>query len=266
MENIYPITYMQNVIDEDTKENLYEYLSQYNYINIGYAASSIAARKAVRPVDRKKGLYITYYLEDEVITEYFIGNKTECSDDDIWSSDELWQPTTLTALIARIPRIDGEDITLVNNILKLADKPYSVTNHSGKGRKILRKNIGKITVGGKPVEVNILTQDMIDDEDTIYILQYNYNLNGATIKMPAGSAILLYGGEITNGTIRGNCSDIIGFGTVKVTLKGTWLTHGITSSRPDGNILPGHCYFDTTINKPIWWNGLNWVDCNGNQV
>lgn len=28
----------------------------------------------------------------------------------------------------------------------------------------------------------------------------------------------------------------------------------------------GYCYFDTTLNKPIWWNGSNWVDSTGTKV
>lgn len=28
----------------------------------------------------------------------------------------------------------------------------------------------------------------------------------------------------------------------------------------------GQVYFDTTLNKPIWYNGTNWVDANGNVV
>lgn len=28
----------------------------------------------------------------------------------------------------------------------------------------------------------------------------------------------------------------------------------------------GNMVFDTTLNKPVWWNGTNWVDANGNNV
>ena len=40
---------------------------------------------------------------------------------------------------------------------------------------------------------------------------------------------------------------------------------GGTSSRPN-NIDTGFQYFDTTINKPIWWTGSSWVDATGTQV
>lgn len=32
------------------------------------------------------------------------------------------------------------------------------------------------------------------------------------------------------------------------------------------NVAKGHCYFDTTLNKPIWYNGTKWVDATGVNV
>lgn len=41
--------------------------------------------------------------------------------------------------------------------------------------------------------------------------------------------------------------------------------NGTTSNRPT-NTNVGHCYFDTDLNKPVWWNGTNWVDVSGTNV
>ena len=30
--------------------------------------------------------------------------------------------------------------------------------------------------------------------------------------------------------------------------------------------VTGMMYFDTTLNKPVWYNGSNWVDATGNKV
>lgn len=49
-----------------------------------------------------------------------------------------------------------------------------------------------------------------------------------------------------------------------------YVMSGNTGSRP--TFLSSHWrdkgyqYFDTTLNKPIWWNGTNWVDANGVTV
>lgn len=46
---------------------------------------------------------------------------------------------------------------------------------------------------------------------------------------------------------------------------------GNTASRPTSKLTNnwqtiGLMYFDTTLNKPIWWNGTNWVDATGTTV
>ena len=40
---------------------------------------------------------------------------------------------------------------------------------------------------------------------------------------------------------------------------------GTMSQRPT-NVKTGSIYFDTTLNKPIWWNGSVWVDAIGQKV
>ncbi|RKN74936.1 hypothetical protein [Paenibacillus ginsengarvi] len=38
---------------------------------------------------------------------------------------------------------------------------------------------------------------------------------------------------------------------------------GTTAMRPTANLMQGFSYYDTTLNKPIWWNGANWIDGTG---
>lgn len=43
--------------------------------------------------------------------------------------------------------------------------------------------------------------------------------------------------------------------------------NGTTAERPGSwNCSLGMQYFDTTLNKPIWWTGAKWVDANGSNV
>lgn len=88
---------------------------------------------------------------------------------------------------------DDEDLTSVDNALKLADKTYDPITYSGMGRKYLRKNL----VDGK----NILTQEMLPSANTVYIIQYDYDLNGATITIPENCTLDFQGGSLGNGTI-----------------------------------------------------------------
>lgn len=38
--------------------------------------------------------------------------------------------------------------------------------------------------------------------------------------------------------------------------------NGPTASRPGASVL-GQSYFDTNINKPVWWNGSTWKLADG---
>lgn len=51
----------------------------------------------------------------------------------------------------------------------------------------------------------------------------------------------------------------------RIVLSGTWFDSGTTSNRPT-NVLVGFQYFDTTINKPIFWDGSKWIDATGATV
>ena len=95
---------------------------------------------------------------------------------------------------------DEEDLTSINDKLKLKNKTYSPAEFSGLGRIYLRKNI----IGNK----NILTQDMINTGNTIYIIQYDYDLNGSSINIPDNCVLKFEGGTLSNGTITFNKTHI----------------------------------------------------------
>ena len=42
--------------------------------------------------------------------------------------------------------------------------------------------------------------------------------------------------------------------------------HGETEDRPTDNLVIGQMFFDTTLGKPIWYDGTNWVDATGTSV
>lgn len=101
---------------------------------------------------------------------------------------------------------DDEDLVSVDkgenlSVLKFADRAYNLETHIGMGYKILRRNI----IDGK----NILTQEMVNQPHTIYMIQYDYDLNGATIRIPEGCVFDFQGGSLSNGFIAGNNTAII---------------------------------------------------------
>lgn len=97
---------------------------------------------------------------------------------------------------------DEEDLTTVpqtpeKNVIRFKNRIYDETNASGKGYKILRKYWKEVN----GVRKNILTQDMINDANTIYEIRYDFDLNGAEIQIKEGCVLNFVGGSFKNGTI-----------------------------------------------------------------
>ena len=99
---------------------------------------------------------------------------------------------------------DDEDLVSVDkgeslSVLKFADRAYNPGIYVGMGYKILRRNI----IDGK----NILTQDMVNQPHTIYMIQYDFDLDGVTITLPEGCMFDFQGGSISNGFLEGKIED-----------------------------------------------------------
>lgn len=166
---------------------------------------------------RKIGQVITFLNEDNkwVIYQFQGSSLTQ------WNNPTQWVNVIGSAITGELVP-DEEDLTGIkegdNTVLKFKNKAYSTANFSGLGRVYLRKNIA----GGR----NILTQQMINQENTRYILQYDYDLNGQTITIPNNCVIEFEGGSISNGNIQGNSTIIVSpsrriFGDT-ITLIGNW--------------------------------------------
>ena len=84
--------------------------------------------------------------------------------------------------------------------LVLGNRPYEPTEFSGKGYKVLEKNIQ--TVGG--VKKNILTANMLSEANTTYEIRHDFDLGGETIEIHEGCTLKFEGGTLTNGTLSGN--------------------------------------------------------------
>lgn len=81
---------------------------------------------------------------------------------------------------------DEEDLTSENNLLKLKDR--SALN--GMGYVILRKNK--------------TFAEQVTKANTIYEIRYDFDLNNKSIDLPSGCIINFVGGNLSNGTIKGN--------------------------------------------------------------
>lgn len=162
------------------------------------------AVNAIPVEQRKLGLTITYYSEKGNWMIYqFKGTSLNQ-----WDSLNYWSSIVEEAIAEFVYHPDEEDITGVRDgnrtFLKFKDKDYDPAEFSGMGRIILRKNL----VGTEACAIddndhysNILKQDMIMEENTIYIVQYDFDLDGKAISIPKGCTLWFQGGSINNGTI-----------------------------------------------------------------
>lgn len=203
-----------NVFLKDLIEQIF-LLGVSDFLNVTdkYGESRISLTQAIQLIpykSRKIGQVITFLDEDgEWKLFQFQGERVNQ-----WNNATLW--VDLIKRIQGISIIDSEDITAtVDNLnqasLTFADKNYNTTDYSGLGRVYLRKNIVKVEdpVTGNTITMNLLQQSMISKENTIYILQYDYNLNKQTLSVPRGSVLVFEGGSISTGTLSGNNTIII---------------------------------------------------------
>ncbi len=157
------------------------------------------------PVEQRKlGLTITFHsAKGHWLIYQFKGTSLNQ-----WSSLNYWRSPIEEALEELVLYSDEEDITGVRDgnrtFLKFKDKDYDPADFSGMGRIILRKNLvgtEACSLDDEDHLLNVLTQDMIRKENTVYIVQYDFDLDGKIISIPEGCTLWFQGGSINNGTI-----------------------------------------------------------------
>lgn len=210
------ISFVQN--GNNVKVRLKDFLEQLfllrefsDFINVTdkYKAKYILLKQAIQLVPyktRKIGQVITFLNEEKEWKIYqFKGESVNQ-----WNEESLWEDI-IKAIQGSDLVADEEDLTEVvdevsgKSLLKLKDKAYDPDNFSGLGRVILRKNIVTVlnpdTQEGQ--DINLLTQQMINKPNTIYEIQYDFDLNNQEITIPEGCVLDFKGGSLSNGTLNG---------------------------------------------------------------
>lgn len=163
--------------------------------------------------------------------------------------------------------------------LVLGNRQYNPSEFSGKGYKVLEKNIQ--TVDG--VKKNILTAVMLSEANTIYEIRYDFDLNGETIEMQEGCTLKFDGGSLKNGILKGRDTSIISkpkqiFSNVLI--EGTWVITDIYSTWFDFVSQNGDSKYDNTeklvslfaltsekYNNNVFINSGNfWINANNDDI
>lgn len=94
--------------------------------------------------------------------------------------------------------------------------------------------------------------------DNLVGLAFHSGAPESAVQLEIGSMILRYGGTNpdTAAYIKTSTSGATGWKAVQPVFS------GVTGSRPTVTTV-GYCYWDTTLGKPIYWNGTDWSDAAG---
>lgn len=231
------IAFVQN--GKNVKTSVKDIVDQFfllgvsDFLNITdkYGEKNITINQAIQLIpfrSRKIGQVITFIDEYGNWAIYQFQGKALNQ----WNNTTLWI-NILGSIVVSDVVPDEEDITGVKDgdklILKFANKKYDPEQWSGLGRTYLRKNVTTVIDSntGQRRVTNLLSQDMMPAEDTIYILQYDYDLNGQTITVPNNSIILFEGGSISNGTLNFVNTTLVGSVNINCNLIGSLLNEDL---------------------------------------
>lgn len=280
-----PLVDIESIRSKLSDTSLDALLSIFNHIKCEWKGTTIDTRKSVPLFLRKSGLFITYNNGTKYITEFFIGNNI--NDEDAWIENSNWADVPDKDYIAAgvVPGVgsigyeqlndnlkelfntkvnvtnfpDEEDICSTDNLLKFKDREVDASNFQSKGYVILRKNLTK--VNGKVK--NVLTQSMINEDNTIYEIRYDFEAID-NIEFKPNSIVFFNGGSFNSDRV--TCNHYYGIINNRFVITGV-NTKGDTKSRP---VLSaddeGYEYYDTILKKKILWNGTAWVNIDGTQL
>lgn len=144
---------------------------------------------------------------------------------------------------------DGEDLTVRKQVLKFADRHYETTKDVERGYIIIRRKYKTVIRDNNQVRINILNQDMINEENTIYEVRYVFDLNGQIINVPSNCIIFFNGGKFINGTVNLNgakLGSVGGYAQDNIETIGNGIPAGTTRWTSDGYIE--------------WWDGTKWFN------
>lgn len=265
--------------------------SKRPYLTLKEAVSLVPVKQ------RKLGLTITYHNEyGNWLIYQFKGDSLNQ-----WDSLNYWNNIIQQAIEEFVLYPDEEDITGVRDgnrtFLKFKNREYNPEEFSGMGMIILRKNLvgtAACSIDNEDHLNNILTQDMINQENTVYIVQYDFDLDGKVISIPKGCTLWFQGGSINNGTMYLQETAILGafefadMGTAKLFGKfntGQIMTFSNESykAKEGGYFVPSTksssatpqedakqdretfytentaAYTTETRQELRWWNGEEWI-------
>lgn len=213
-EEVYPNTFLSSILDKESGKSLKDIISAYNHLYVPFVNNIYETLTAIPVYIRRKGLWVTWETEDGINTYQFNLSTVEAADDAIWGNIESWEQVpdldyynthaavpdssiTLEKLSDEVRQWlvnagkiinypDREDITEELGLLKFADREV-IPGVSSMGYKILRRDK--------------TFAEQVTDENTIYEIKYDFDLDGGSVTIPFNCILNFNGGLIKNGSI-----------------------------------------------------------------
>ena len=114
---------------------------------------------------------------------------------------------------------------------------------------------GKIYLRATDENHGVLSQSMINQADTIYVVVDGLTLSGQTIEVPSNCVLDFDGGYLEAGTLNINGA------TIYPSYNNLSDRRALLTLQIVGN--PGIGTFRFSNKKPSWWSGTDWVDGEG---
>lgn len=205
---VYPITYIQAIIDENGDRNLNEILASYNAIYVEFNKDFATTMKVVPEAFRTKGRQVTYIIQAELKTDTakaatFIYNSNKVEDEEFCNADN-WITLTggdinfVTNEIASVTNNpDGLDIVNVDKKLRLGDG----TTIPGNNLYILRPK----DINADDLELDNISIAALQTLNVLCVVKYDFvNTIGDNINLGNGSGLLFAGGTMSGFTFNVN--------------------------------------------------------------
>lgn len=201
---VYPITYIQAIIDENGNRNLDDVLASYSTIYVEFNKDFATTMKVVPEVLRTKGRQVTYIVQGESAkAATFVYNSNKVTDEEFCNVDN-WITLTggdinlVTNEIASVTNNpDNLDIVTVNEKLQLGDG----TTISGTNLYILRPK----DISAEKLELDATSIAALQKSDVLCVVKYNFtDTVGDYINIGARSGLLFAGGSMKGFTFNVN--------------------------------------------------------------
>lgn len=194
---VYPITYIQAIIDENGDRNLDEILASYNAIYVEFNKDFATTMKVIPKALRTKGRQVTYIVQAESAkAATFVYNSNKVTDEEFCNVDN-WITLTggdinlVTNEIASVTNNpDGLDIITVNKKLQLGDGKTI----PGNNLYILRPK----DINADDLELDDVSIEALKKHNALCVVKYDFvATNKDSINVGTKSGLLFAGGTMT---------------------------------------------------------------------